>query len=186
MVDIFEIRNNLAYPTVHTLLVEPFKTIWEQDTTHNKGEAIRAFTYVDLVCNMRKSNPFASCSEKERPAKVRKQVWGDENYKPDNVLQIIEAVIVYKSFLTEASASYQLYCSAMKAVDSVKEFLDGVDLTERTKAGTAVYKPTDITRAVKEVPEVIKSLQALKETVNSELQEASKTRNQRQIGIYER
>lgn len=184
--ELFEMVNNRAIPNMHVVLIEPFLTIWNEDTSPGKGEAIDIFSYVELLCSPKKSNPFSGYSEMERPAKVREEVWGDANYNHPKVGQIINAVLTYKKFLVDSSESYSLYLSATNAADKLKLYLDTVNLNERTNGGAAVTKPADITRAIKEVPDVIRSLQGLKEKVNTELAEASKTRNQREIGLFER
>ena len=184
--ELFQITNQNAFPSPHALLIEPFKTIWEEDETPNKGEAVKIFTYIELVCSPKKSNPFVGYSEEDRPAKVREEVWKDPNFKHPKFQQIIQGVLTYKKLLHESSATYELFNSAMNAADKLRKFLNEVDLQERTNGGTAVYKPGDLTRALKEVPEVIKSLSALKDKVHTELEEASKTRNQREIGLFER
>ena len=184
--ELFHIENQRAFPTVHALLIEPFKTIWEEDDSPGKGESVAIFSYIELVCNPKKSNPFSGYSEIERPSKVKLEIWGDENYKHPQFQQIINGVITYKKLLIEASPTYELYIAALNAADKLKDYLNTIDLTERTNAGTAVTKPADITRALKEVPDVMRSLQNLKDKVNSELEESNKTRNQREIGIFER
>ena len=35
---LFVVENNIAKPNTETLLIEPFKTIWERDRTEDKGQ----------------------------------------------------------------------------------------------------------------------------------------------------
>lgn len=182
--DLFEIINGRAFPTPHALLIEPFKTIWEKDTTVEKGHAIKLFSYVELLCSPRKSNPFLGYSEDIRPKKVKREVYGTEDYHTTEFM--ILAVAKYKELLSNASPTYGLFTSALNAKDKLIEFLDNFDLAERTQGGTAVLKPADITKALKEIPDVAKSIVAMRDKVNTEVIEEAKTRNQREIGEYER
>lgn len=182
--DLFEVINGIAYPSTHALLIEPFKTIWEKDTSDEKGNAMKVFTYIELVCSPKKSNPFFGYSETDRPGKVKKEVYNDENYKTTDFM--MQGVMKYKELLSVFSPTYPLLNAALMASDSLTQFLESVDLNERTASGGAVLKPGDVTKALKEIPDVAKSIATLQEKVQGELIEEAKTRNQREIGQYER
>lgn len=183
--DIFEIQNGKAIPTTHALLIEPYKTIWESDTSKNKSEAIRKFTYIELMCSRKKTNPFIGYSEDIRHDKVFKNVFGDSTSISIDPL-IEEGIKVYKEILEEASPTLTYLIAALEAAEKVKNMMRNVDFDERTNGGAAVYKPGDITKALKETNEVVKSLMALKEKVENELMEDTKTRGARDIGYFER
>lgn len=182
--DLFEVINGYAVPSVHALLIEPFRSMWEEDASDNNVDSIKAFTYIELVCSPKKSNPFIGYSEEDRPRKVKKQVWGDEDY-PLNT-DIILATIKYKELLSESSPSYDLYISAVNAVQKLRIFLDGFNPDERVNAGYLVMKPGDITRALKDLDDVGKNMEFARDRVHTELIQSAKTRNQREIGEYER
>ena len=182
--DLFTIKNGRAFPSVHALLIEPFKSIHANDTSPDKGESIKIFTYVELLCSPKKSNPFYGRSTEERPSYVKKEVWGDD--PPDDPSMIMEAVLKNKELLAIASPTYPLFEASMEAAEQLKKVLAKPDFNERTNSGAAVTKPKDITSALKEIPEAIKSLETLRGKVNSELEDDTKTRNQREIGPYER
>lgn len=182
--DLFELNNNIAFPSVHALLIEPFKSIWEADNSKSKENAIKVFTYIELVCSPKKSNPFFGYSEVERPGKVKKEVFNDENYYTTDFM--MQGVMKYNELLEIASPTYSLFISSLAAAEELKENLKSIDLGERTNAGTAVTKPKDITSALKEIPDVMRSLEAMRNKVHSELAEETKTRNQREINEYER
>lgn len=182
--DLFTIENGVAKPSEHALLVEPFKTIWETDKSKIKGDAMKSLTYIELLCSIKKSNPFSGYDEAIRPQKVGKEVYKDEGYQPTDLEK--EGINTYIEFLNEASPTLSFYRASLRAAMELKTFYDTVDLNERTNGGAAVYKPGDITRGLKETAEVIKSLKDLESQVQTEVVEKSKTRGQREIGIYER
>lgn len=181
--DLFEIINNRAFPSPHALLIHPFKDMWEADTSKEKGNVIKVFTYIELVCSPKKSNPFFGYSEEDRPSRVKKEVFGDENYKTTDFM--MQGVIKYKELLEIASPTYPMLTAGLIANDKLKNFLETFDLDERTQGGTAVIKPADITRALKEIPDVAKSIVVMREKVQTELVEEAKTRKDRDIGQYE-
>lgn len=182
--ELFEMVNGYAMPSIHALLIRPFKDMWEQDTSKNNVECIKIFTYVELMCSPKKSNPFIGCAEDERSAKVKKEVWGDENY-PTGV-DVVMAVLKYKELLSESSPSYDLYVSGVNAIYKLRKFLDDFDMDERTPHGAMVMKPKDITNALKDLDEVSKNMELSRDRVHSELITNTKTRNEREIGPFER
>ena len=182
--DLFTIENGVAKPSEHALLIEPFKNIWAEDKSRIKGEAMKSFTYIELLCSIKKSNPFSGYDEAIRPQKVGKEVYKDEGYQPTDLEK--EGIKVYIEFLEEASPTLSFYRASLRAAMELKTFYDTVDLNERTNSGAAVYKPGDITRGLKETAEVIKSLKELEGQVQTEVVEKSKTRGQREIGMFER
>lgn len=182
--ELFELINGRAFPSAHVLLIEPFKTIWEKDTTAEKANAIKVFSYVELVCSPKKSNPFIGYSEDKRPGKVKAEIFGREDYPTTEFMTL--ATIKYKELLADSSPTYSLFTSALNAKDKLIEFLDNFDLGERTQGGTAVLKPADITKALKEIPDVAKSIITMRDKVTTEIIEDTKTRNQREVGQYER
>lgn len=184
--DIFEIQNERAIPTTHALLIEPFKTIWESDTSKDKSEAIKKFTFIELMCSRKKTNPFIGYSESERYSKIAENIYGDNMARPTNDELVDKGLTVYRQLMYEASPTLSYLEAALEAAEKVKDMMKNVDFEERTNGGAAVYKPGDITRALKETNEVVKSLLALKEKVENEMMEDAKTRGSRDIGHFER
>lgn len=182
--ELFETYNGHAFPSTHALLIEPFKSIWEKDNSEGKADAIRWFTYIELLCSPRKSNPFHGYNEDDRPPKVKKEVFKDENYEIP--FDLMQAIIRYKELLHDASPSYSLYEDAMVAAEDLKKYLRNIKLEERTSSGAMVIKPADVTKALTDIPNVMKSMEAMRIKVQGEIIEDTKTRNQRKIGYFER
>lgn len=182
--ELFEMVNGYAAPSIHALLISPFKEIWNNDTSDNNIESIKIFTYIELVCSPKKSNPFVGYSEEERPRKVKKEVWDDEDY-PLNT-DIIFATMKYKELLAQDSLSYGLFLDALVSVEKLRKFLREFDMDERTPHGSLVLKPKDLTNALKDLDDVSKNMEASRDRVHTEIIQSAKTRNQREIGDFER
>lgn len=184
--ELFEIINGVVYPSTHALLIEPFKTIWETDDSKGRSRAMKVFRYVELMCSPKKSNPYFGYSELVRPSKVKKEVFNDENYQDTSFM--IAAIVKFKELLASSSPSYDLLNSAFIAKDDLVDFLKDTKkrLAERSQSGAMIFKPKDLTNALKDVGDVTRTLEAAREKVGEELKEASKTRGQRVIGRYER
>ena len=185
--DLFEMVNGHVFPSVHALLIEPFKTIWEDDNSPGNEESIRIFTYIELLCSPKKSNAFFGYSEEERPAKVKQEVWGEEPpFDAETTIMIIKGVEKYKELLHNSSPSYSMFEAATAANDNLKTFLKNFDPNKRTASGALVLKPKDIFEAINKIPESMKAMELARIKINQEIaQEDSKTRNQREPGRYE-
>lgn len=181
--DLFEVREGRAMPSTHALLIKPFKTIWEEDTTKTKEEAIKAFTFIELLCSPKKSNSYSGYTEGERYTKLKLAIYEDEAYLLPGL--VVDGIMKYEEFLENASPSYPLLKDAVAASVKFRKQLGEMDLSERTKSGTAVYKPKDISSAFKDLPDMAKSIETLRDRVNQELLAETKTRNNREIGHYE-
>ena len=181
--DLFVVSNSKAIPSTHALLIKPFKTIWEEDDDPAKGEAIKAFTFIELSCSPKKSNPYVGYDEEERHRILKKQLYGDETYRLPGL--VVDGIIKYEELLENASPTFPLLRDALAASKKFRDQLASMDLKERTNGGTAVYKPKDISSAFKDLPEMAKTIENLLEKVHQELLAETKTRNNREIGPFE-
>lgn len=184
MVELFDIDNGVLIPTTHALMIEPFKSIWNNDTDNDKINALNAFKYIELMTSLAKSNPYSGYDIDEKKYKVAEQIYGNKDYEVDDLIK--DGIRVIENFNNEASESMSFYLALKKSVEELKSFLNNVDLNERTNAGSSVYKPADITNAGKQSVELLSNLTALKKKAQSELYETSKTRNNRDVGLFER
>lgn len=181
--ELFTVQNGKAMPSVHALIIEPFKTIWKEDTDVTKGNAITDFTFIELCCSPKKSNPYCGYDVDQRYRVLKKELYGDEAYELPNI--VIDGITKYEELLDNHSPTLSLLKAALSGAEKFKEQLQKLDLNERTKAGSAVYKPRDITNAMKDLPEMAKSIESLRDKVFKELLEEGKTRSNRQIGHFE-
>jgi len=181
---LWEVVNNQLIVSEHALMIEPYATIWEFDEDERKSNARQLFKYVELLCSPRKSNPFFGYREDIRVFKVKKEVYKDENH-PDTDF-MIQAVARYKELLETYSPSYSMLNTAIETANKLETFLREFEPDEKTRTGQLLLKPKDISSALKELPDAKKSIEALRERVNFELAEESRTRKQREIGQYER
>lgn len=181
--DLFTVTNGKAMPSVHALIIEPFKTIWKEDTDPTKGSAIRDFTFIELCCSPKKTNPYCGYDEDQRYQILKEELYGDSAYQLSN--NVLDGIMKYEQLLDNSSPTLSLLKAALDGAEKFKTQLKKLDLTERTNSGAAVYKPRDVTNAMKDLPNMARSIEELREKVFKELLEEGKTRSNRQIGYYE-
>lgn len=183
MAFLFVVENGVAKPNTETLLISPFKEIWERDNSEDKSDAVRDFTFIELMTSKKKSNPYAGYDDDVRYEKLMQEYYPDID-EIDNLVEQGLAKMV--QFQTEASATYSYYTAVMEGAQKMKQFFRTFDMTERNeRTGLPVYKPGEITRAMSDTDKVLQNMAAMKERVEQELFEQTKTRGNRQINYFE-
>lgn len=143
------------------------------------------FTFIELMCSPRRSNPFSGYSENDRAFKIIEQVFKeDPGYVPSPLVR--QAMELYFKWLAEASPSYNHWKASKLAAEKTQTFFKEFTYAEKNpKTGLPLWKPKDITSAIKDSEDNIKTLDSLQKKVESELLETVKTKGMRQINYYE-
>ena len=183
MAFLFVVENAVAKPNVETLLISPFKEIWERDTTSDKSIAIKEFTFIELMSSKKKSNPYAGYSDEIRFEKLQ-QIYFDSEWQPDTLVE--QGLIKMSEFHKEASPTYSYYTAVLQAAEKMKNFFNTFDITERSeRTGLPIYKPRDITSAMTDTDKVLQNLNSMKDKVEQELFEQTKTKSNKVINPFE-
>ena len=164
MAFLFTVTEKTVFPNVETLLISPFKEIWERDKSKQKYAALEEFAYIEFLSSMRKSNPYRQYPENEKEGKVRLAVITRDNWEPDELIfKGIEKII---QFQKESSTTYSYYMAAKKAAEKMQEFFNEVDITAvNPKTFNPIYKPRDITSALNDTEKVLSNLKSLEKKV---------------------
>lgn len=179
---LFHIDKSVVYPKVETLLVSPFKEIWERDTSSKKEFALKEFAYIEFMTSYLKSNPYRQYPEERKEGKIIEDIFKEE-YKVDPL--VIEAMDKIEEFQKEASTTYSYYLSVKNAIDKMTEFFNTIDITEKSpKTGLPIWKPADITRAINDTEKTLANLKALEKKVEEELYEELRTRGDKKISVF--
>lgn len=183
MAHLFVIENNVAKPNTETLLISPFKEIWERDKSKDKSQAIKEFGYIEFMTSMKKSNPFMGYSEDIRSSKILENLKLNKSTEKDSL--IIQAISTIEDFNTNASPNFLLYRDSLEAVEKTRKYLKNIDLEERTRAGTPVHKASDVFSALEKGDKVAQTLHSLKEKVEQEIYDSVKLKGGKTISLLE-
>ena len=184
MAYLFIVEDKVVKPTEETLLIYPFSEIWERDKSKDKSQAIKEFTYIEFMVSKKKTNPYTGYEPEARKKELGKLLFDNPNFEEDYL--IVEGLAKLEKFQTEASSAYTFLLAAETAANKLKDFFLNFDLNERnTRTGMPLYKPKDISGAINDSEQNIRTLHNLKEKVEQELFEAVKTRSNRQINPFE-
>lgn len=182
MAFLFTVENGVVKPNTETLLIEPFKTIWKRDKSENKSLATKEFTYIEFMSSKKKTNPYAGYDDEVRHTKLMENM--PKDWKMDK--EVEKGLIKIKDFQVEASPTYQYYISALIGAEKLRGFFLTFDMEEKNeKSGMPVYKPSDITRALNDTDKVLQNLNSMKEKVEQELFEQTKTKGNKTINPFE-
>lgn len=183
MAYLFKIEGKVVQPTEEALMINPFKQIWERDKSKGKEIALKEFAFIEFSVSLLASNPYKGYSESIREGIIIDELFGKDKWKPDDIVK--EGQKKLDKFQIEASQSYSLYRSSIKAKDNLVEFLENIDLSDKNlKTGLPIYKPKELTSALLDVDKVTTSLDLLKRKVEEELFESTKTKGQKEISIF--
>jgi len=185
--DLFKVEGTLVVPTEHALLIPPYSDIWDEDTSKGKEEAKRAFAYIELNCSYKKSNPFKGYSDEIRKEKVGQAVYRDDYESFEETDYIIEGMELYHTLRIEAAPTLQYYLSAKAGAEKMMNWLDTFNMeTVNSRTGLPLYKPREITSALKDTYDVMKTLNALEEKVYEQLFETVRTKGGKEINYFEK
>ena len=183
MAFLFQVTDRAVFPNAETLLISPFKDIWERDNSTTKEVAIQELTYVEFMTSMLKSNPYRQYPEGKKDEVIREAVIRIENWQPDEL--IVQAMNTIIRLQQEGSTTYNYYISAKKAAEKMQDFFINVDINERNfKNGNPIWKPGDITRALNDTEKVLQNLKALEKKVEEELYENAKIKGDKEISPF--
>jgi len=185
--DLFIIEGNVVKPSVHALMLHPYSEIWSRDSDPEKSSAIREFTYIEFMCSYKKSNPFKGYPEEIKQEKVLKSVYKDmeSDFEEDELIK--GGIELYKEFRDKASPTLNYYLAALKGAYKMVKWLRDFNMNRvNTRTGVPLYKPRDITSALKDTFDVMKNLDSLKNKVQEELFESTKTKANKEINHFER
>lgn len=160
--------------------LKAFKTIWQRDKSKGKDRAIQDFGVIYFMCDPRSSYMFY-VDEFDRLGEIRKDEGLDKSWKLDS--QIRDAMELYKK-LTKTTGSVLLEKSKM-AADRLADKLATINLDHVDAHGKPVYSISMITSALKQMPDVVKSLMDSERMVFQELEEKSNMRGNKEKKIGE-
>lgn len=161
------------------LLIKEFKEIWECDRSKDKFLATKELGYVYYMADER-SDYMHILDENERSEQVALDLeLGDKWIEPKYIAPAIEK---YKE-LAETTST-KLLQSTRNVVQKISHFLDVIDPNERDKNDKPVFAINAITRAVSEVPKLVKALNDIEKEIVKEKALKAQSGN-KEIGLFD-
>lgn len=161
----------------------PFKTLLDRDKTKEKvianGEMLFIWYYTDI------KSDFLFLPEKERVKEIKSNIGAlPDKWKPDKA--VMTAIDFYRK-MSETTIQY-LYKKSQKSAQEVADYLSNtkVLLEDRDNSGRPIYKIGDITKAQKDISQIMKNLrEAEKEVIKEAKDNEGKSKGQQQFNTFE-
>lgn len=180
----FLIEDGIVKPTPEILLIEVFKTIWDKDNSKHKEVALKQFAYIEFMLSPKKTNPFFGYDRSIRSDKILDSIKVTKEIITKEVKKALE---YYSEYLENYSPSLRFYKSAVIGAEKIQDFFITYNMNAvNSRTGMPLHKPADITRALNDTAKVIQTLNSLKEQVQQELFENTKTIKNRTINPFEK
>ena len=184
MIKLFEIdtNDNLPKISLEARTLEPFKTIFNRDKSKAKDLAFRelAFVYWSGVFD----SQYEYFEDLEKVARLIKDTGLPETWKPDNQVQIAIEFFID----SQRTRSSKYLESSRKAIESISNYLDTINVSETIEAGPKkgelVHDINKIRATIKDMPEMVKSMNDIKAMVQEELKEEPINRAGRKTNKY--
>lgn len=182
----FSAEDNAVLPWEFTLQIYPFGEMWERDKSEHKEVCGREFAYIFFYCSLRKDNPYKGyIDDTERHEKIVEGLYHDfPDWQPDALVK--DGILAYEDYQENASQSLKYYKSVRKALDTLRQYWETLDMTKTTKTGMLVNKPSDVARGIEQTSSLLVKLADLEGKVQQELLTDSKTRGNRVINHFEK
>jgi hypothetical protein len=167
MLKIFEIDTETQMPVLiaEARTITVYKDIIEADPSSDKIIAMKELAYVYWSSVFDSS--YDCYDELEKKLKIKNDVGLPEDWRPS---ELVKAAC---DFYTESqkTLSWKYMNSTKSAVDSISEYLLNINLDEKDRKGMLVHDVVKVKNTIKEMPEMVKSLNSIKQMVAEELKE---------------
>jgi hypothetical protein len=170
--------SNEVIPSPFLLEVEEFRIIWERDKSKGKAKAKKEIAYIYFTESLERDNPYTDMEGVERERKVVKDVFGGD-FTPDKE---IRAACDKLSQFYKSTFSYKYFRTSLEAAENLRDYLENVNYSERTKSEGMVHDPKKVQTILMDTRKTLTSLKELRDAVINESYEqdklvADRTRN---------
>ena len=168
----FDIQGSKIKLNTEDLAVPPFKEHY--NTAKDKEQALKEIEYI--VWLHKWNTPYEAYPEKERASIVAKDVFKDENYIPS--VSVKELAKRFQEF--QQTPSTRLLASSQSAAEGLIETLN-----QYSEGNMDIDTALKITRILKDVSAVVKSLDIAMKQAKAEQMESGKIKGGGIIGRFE-
>lgn len=167
----FDIKGNKVIITADDLAIPPFEKFF--NSAKNKDDALKKIKYV--VWRYKWNTPYEAYPEDCRDRIVAMDVFGKEYHPDDDVKELIKR---FNEF--QETPSTRLLSASKSACEKLISCF-----TELSKEDMDVDTALKVTRILKDVGSVVKSLDSAERQAKAEQQELGRVKGGGSIGMYE-
>lgn len=168
----FDIQGEKIKMTLDDLSVPPFREYY--NNAKDKSQALKEIEYV--VWLYKWNSPYTAYSEKERTEQISKDVFNNKDYKPTPEVQYLAQR--FKEF--QETPGTRLLAASQSAAEGLIEAL-----TAYSSTAMDIDTAIKVTRILKDVGGIVKSLDIAVKQAKAEQVDAGRVKGGGVIGLYE-
>lgn len=161
------------------MMLKPFKDLWKRDKSRNKEQALQELAYIYFMEDTR-SDYQVYIDKEERSKQIKLGEGMKESWKPDKL--VLEAQEFYAGFKSEAALLLE---DIRVAITKLREFIKTIDLSATDDKGKPIYTLNTYTATIKQIPELITSLDEAEKTIAKETVSQDKVRGSAEKAMFE-
>lgn len=161
------------------MMLKPFKDLWKRDKSKNKEQALQELAYIYFMEDTR-SDYQVYVDKEERSRQIKLGEGMKESWKPDKL--VLEAQEFYAGFKSEAALLLE---DIRVAITKLREFIKTIDLSATDDKGKPIYTLNTYTATIKQIPELITSLDEAEKTIAKETVSQDKVRGSAEKAMFE-
>lgn len=160
-------------------MLKPFKELWRRDKSKNKEKALQELAYIYFMQDSR-SDYQVYIDKEERSTQVKLGEGMPESWKPDKA--VLDAMQFYSSFKSESALLLE---DIRVAITKLREFIKTIDLSATDDKGKPIYTLNTYTATIKQIPDLITSLDEAERTIAKENIQSDKVRGSVEKAMFE-
>lgn len=160
-------------------MLKPFKDLWKRDKSKNKEQALMELAYIYFMEDTR-SDYQVYIDKEERSTQVKLGEGMRESWKPDKM--VLDAMEFYASFKSESALLLE---DIRVAITKLREFIKTIDLNATDDKGKPIYTLNTYTATIKQIPELITSLDEAERSIAKETLTQDKVRGSIEKAMFE-
>lgn len=163
--------------TEEALLIPAFRKLWDIDKGESKEQARQQLAWVYFMADPRSDYAYI-IDEDERS----KRIMGDLGMRWKPTENMKTALEMYKSFKTTSALLLE---DTRFAVEKLRKMLRDIDLNAVDKNGKPIYTLNSVTSTIKQIPDLVKALDAAEKAMSLEYRNDVKMRGQGEKTVME-
>lgn len=160
-------------------ILKPFKELWKRDKSKGKDRALQELGYIYFMEDSR-SDYQIYIDKEERSNQIKLGEGLPEDWKPDKL--VLAAEDFYASFKTEPELLLE---DTTVAISKLREFIKTIDLSAVDDKGKPIYTLNTYTATIKQIPELITSLNEAERAITKEKVASDKVRGSVEKAMFE-
>lgn len=168
----FDIKGNKIVLDTDELAIPPFKDYY--NNAKNKTEALKDIEYI--IWRYKWNTPYEAYPEKERTQKIAKDIFKVDDWKePAHITELSKRFIEFQE-----TPGTRLLTASRSAAEGLTEALNMY-----SEHGMDIDTAIKVTRILKDVGNIVKSLDMAMKQAKAEQADAGRVKGGGQLGLYE-